>query len=248
MLHQLAAARGSTEAVGAKLPALHFETMRRIPEPELMDDDAQARAYAKADFSDAHQFYVRLFGDTFQNKPTKATVLDLGCGAGDVTFRFAAANAEYTFHAVDGSAAMLRCANEAAKEHRGLFNRIRFIEGFIPGAPIPGRGYDVILSNNFLHHLHQPQVLWETIKQYSRCGTLVFVTDLFRPAMRGDAEAVVDKYAANEPDILRRDFLNSLLAAFTPREVEDQLRETCLDHLRTKTISDRHLMVFGEMK
>lgn len=211
-----------------------------------MDDDAQARAYANADFSEAHQFYVRLFGDTFPRKRTKATVLDLGCGAGDVTIRFADANPGDAFHAVDGSAAMLRYANEAAKKRPGLSDRIRFIEGFIPGAPIPDRSCDVILSNNFLHHLHRPQVLWQTIKQYSRTGTLVFVTDLFRPRTRAVAAAIVEKYAAAEPEILRRDFLNSLLAAFTLREVEDQLREASLDHLGVKTISDRHLMIWGE--
>lgn len=221
--------------------------MQRIPEPELMNDDAQARAYASANFSEAHQFYVSLFDETFPRRNPKAIALDLGCGAGDVTIRFAKANPEYTFHAVDGSAAMLRFANDAAQQHPDLANRIRFIEGFIPGAPIPDRSYDVIVSSNFLHHLHQPQVLWQTSKEYSHSGTLVFVTDLFRPARRSEAEAIVDKYATNEPDILRRDFLNSLLAAFTPQEVEDQLREACLDQLRVKTISDRHLMVCGEI-
>jgi SAM-dependent methyltransferase len=222
--------------------------MDRILEPELMDDEAQARAYANADFSEAHQFYVSLFDETFPLRNSKANLLDLGCGAGDVTIRFANANPEYTFHAVDGSAAMLRFANDAAHQHPDLANRIRFIEGFIPGAPIPDRSYDAIVSSNFLHHLHLPQVLWQTITQYSRTGTLVFVTDLFRPATRAEAGAIVDQYAVSEPEILRRDFLNSLLAAFTPREVEAQLREACLDHLRVKTISDRHLVVFGEMK
>ena len=209
--------------------------------------DAQARAYANADFSEAHQFYVSLFDEAFPRRNPKSIALDLGCGTGDVTIRFAKANPEYTFHAVDGSAAMLRYANEAAKEHRGVSDRIRYIEGFIPGAPIPEENYAVILSSNFLHHLHQPQVLWQTIKEYSHSGTLVFVTDLFRPAQQSEAEAIVDRYATKEPDILRRDFLNSLFAAFTPQEVEDQLREACLDHLRVKTISDRHLMVFGKM-
>ncbi|HKS36955.1 MAG TPA: class I SAM-dependent methyltransferase [Verrucomicrobiae bacterium] len=226
----------------------HFQAMQRIPEPELMDDDTQARAYANADFSEAHQFYVSLFAETFPRRNPKATVLDLGCGAGDVTLRFAEANPGYTFHAVDGSAPMLRYANEAAKEHGGLSDdRIRFIEGFIPGAPIPDRNYDVIVSNNFLHHLHQPQVLWQTVKEYSCRGTLVFITDLFRPQTRAEAAAIVEKYAAGEPEILRRDFLNSLLAAFTLREVEDQLKEAGLNHLCLRTISDRHLMVFGQM-
>lgn len=35
--------------------------MQRIPEPDLMDDDAQARAYAEADFSEPHENFIALF-------------------------------------------------------------------------------------------------------------------------------------------------------------------------------------------
>src|SRR2546426_7311568 len=142
--------------------------MERVPEPELMAEEAQAKAYAKADFADAHQRYVELFAATFPNRPAKATALDLGCGAADVTIRFARANPGYIFHAVDGSAAMLRYASEAVKQHRDLSHRVRFIQGYIPGAPVPGKSYDVILSNNFLHHLHRPQVLWQTVRRNSK--------------------------------------------------------------------------------
>src|SRR5437016_14344713 len=41
--------------------------MKRIPEPELMDTDEQARAYAAADFSAADQSYVPLCSGTFPN-------------------------------------------------------------------------------------------------------------------------------------------------------------------------------------
>src|SRR5687767_6860240 len=135
--------------------------MNRIPEPELMADEAQARAYANADFAEAHESYVRLFDEIFPNRPRSATVLDLGCGAADVTLRFARANPGYTFHAVDGSSAMLQCAAKALARHGELASRIKLIEGYIPGAPIPLTSYDAILSNNFLHHLHRPRVLWE---------------------------------------------------------------------------------------
>ena len=66
--------------------------MKRIPEPELMDTAEQARAYAAADFSAAHQSYVTLFHQTFPKRPASAAVLDLGCGPADVTVRFAKAN------------------------------------------------------------------------------------------------------------------------------------------------------------
>ena len=219
--------------------------MNRVPEPELMLDDEQARAYAQADFESAHSLYPPLFAETFPNHPAKALVLDLGCGPCDVTIRFARANPGYMFHAVDGSAAMLKYAGERIARDGDLAGRIRLIEGYIPGAPIPAKSYDVILSSSLIHHLPDPHALWTTIRQRSRPGTLVFVVDLFRPASRAQAEALTQKYAVNEPGVLKRDFLNSLLAAFTPEEVRQQLEEAGLSTLRVKPISDRHLIVWG---
>ena len=222
--------------------------MKRIPEPELMETKEQARAYAAADFSEAHQSYVTLFDETFSRRPAKAAVLDLGCGPADVTLRLARANPGYTFHAIDGSAAMLDCARRALRSRRGLAKRLRLIQGYIPGAPIPRKNYDVILSNNFLHHLHDPRVLWNCVRSCAKRGTLVFVTDLFRPASRSLAKVLVGKYSGAEPPILQRDFHNSLLAAFTPNEIREQLAEAELDYLGIKIISDRHLVIFGEIR
>jgi len=55
----------------------------------------------------------------------------------------------------------------------------------------------------------------------------------------------VDTYSGDEPEILRTDFFNSLLAAFTPAEVEAQLAEAGLADLRVEATSDRHLMISG---
>jgi len=220
--------------------------MRRIEEPELMSDDAQARAYAEADFSEPHNSYVTFFARKFPCRPKRATVLDLGCGAADVTVRFAKANPAYTFHGVDGSPAMLKYGRKAIARQR-LARRIRLIEGFIPGAPIPRRSYDVIICSSFLHHLRDPQVLWESVRRYSKKRTIVFVADLCRPASRAEARKLVWQYSGDEPAVLKRDFFNSLLAAFTPSEVETQLRKAGLGHLKVEIISDRHLIVFGKI-
>ncbi|MCU0783838.1 MAG: methyltransferase domain-containing protein [Verrucomicrobia bacterium] len=221
--------------------------MKRIVEPELMTGESQALAYARADFESAHSSYPKLFSKKFPRRPRRALALDLGCGPCDVTIRFANANPGYTFHAVDGSAAMLRYARTAIALQRGLSRRIKLIAGFIPGAPIPRRSYDVILSSSFLHHLHDPAVLWETVRQYAKRGTIVFIADLRRPPSRASARAFAQKYSRGEPEVLRRDFFNSLLAAFTPAEVRRQLKKAGLDGLQVETISDRHLVVFGRI-
>lgn len=218
--------------------------MKRTLEPELMLADDQAEAYAHADFEAAHRLYPQMFAERFPARPHKARVLDLGCGPCDVTIRFAKANPGYVVHAVDGSEAMLRYGAAAVQRAR-LGSRIKLVQGIIPGAPIPDADYDVILSTSFLHHLHEPQVLWQTVRQFARPGTLVFVTDLQRPASRKLAQEMIRQHAADEPLLLQQDFYNSLLAAFTPAEVRRQLRTAGLEELQVEVAGEMHLLVCG---
>ena len=63
--------------------------MRRILEPELMEDEAQAAAYAGADFEKPHSRFVELFQESFACLNITGAVIDLGCGPGDIMFRIA---------------------------------------------------------------------------------------------------------------------------------------------------------------
>lgn len=221
--------------------------MKRILEPEqLMDDEEQARAYAAGNWEQAHSQYPLLFQQEFARHPPKqALVLDLGCGPLDVTIRFANAFPGFHFHAVDGAAAMLKYAQQALARCPHLAPRFQLLQGMLPELALPENQYPVILCNNLLHHLPDPAALWNTVKRYAAPGAIVFVTDLRRPENREQAERLLNQYAAGEPPLLRRDFFNSLLAAFTPDEVQTQLAAARLDRLHVRTFSDRHLLVSG---
>ena len=69
--------------------------------------------------------------------------------------------------------------------------------------------------------------------------------DLLRPSSREDARALVEQYAAEEPEILRVDFFNSLLAAYRLDEVENQLGAAGFEHLHLEVVTDRHFIVWG---
>jgi hypothetical protein len=104
-----------------------------------------------------------------------------------------------------------------------------------------------VISNSLLHHLHDPGVFWSAVREAGAPGAAVLVMDLFRPESEAAARALVDQYAAGEPEVLRRDFLASLCAAFEPGEIRQQLREAGLDALDVRTVSDRHLLVTGRL-
>jgi ubiquinone/menaquinone biosynthesis C-methylase UbiE len=218
--------------------------MRRIPEPELMDEEAQARAYAEADFSEPHEHFVVLFREAFPGLEPAGTVLDLGCGPADVTIRFARAFPNCRIDGVDGAAAMLRFGRDAV-DRAGLDGRIRLIEAYLPGALLPLESYGAVISNSLLHHLADASVLWDAVKRWGKPGAPVFVMDLLRPDAPEQVERLVRQYAESEPEILKRDFHNSLCAAYRPDEVLEQLHSAGLDGLDLRLVSDRHFVVSG---
>lgn len=211
-----------------------------------MDEPEQALAYAMADFSEPDRQFISLFTEQF-GPDIKGYVLDLGCGPGNISFRFVRAFPDCIVHAIDGSKEMIRIAKTFLSNSPELVSRLYFIEGILPYIKPPLDAYDIIINNSLLHHLHEPLVLWNTIKRFSRAGTIVFIRDLKRPSSKKEAQRIVETYSGNEPEILKRDFYNSLLAAFTVEEVKEQLRKAGLGYLEVKTSSDRHLIVYGRL-
>lgn len=215
--------------------------MQRVLEPELMDDERQAIAYAAADFSASNQWYVDQIGFGFPGALRSA--IDIGCGPADVAIRLARANADIHITAIDGSGPMITLAREAVRQAR-LEERISLVHGRVPDSTLREHSYDAILSKDFLHHLPDPSVLWTETKRLARPGAAVYVMDLYRPETEADARRVVEEAAAMEDSILKKDFYNSLCAAFSIEEVRDQLKNAGLDLYVTK-VSERHMLIKG---
>jgi SAM-dependent methyltransferase len=114
----------------------------------------------------------------------------------------------------------------------------------LPAVSLPQANYDIIFSNSLLHHLPDPMVLWQVIKHYAGPGARVVIMDLLRPASIDEARAMVRAYAADEPDALKRDFYQSLLAAFRMEEIAGQIAQAGLN-LDIEQISDRHVFITG---
>lgn len=219
--------------------------MERVLEPELMEDDEQARAYAEADFEDAHSRLIAAFGEAFPNDRIDGFVLDMGCGPGDIAYRFAAAYPDCVVHGVDGSEAMLRYGDIVIAPRYDAGDRVTLIQGLFPNPTLPRDRYEVIISNSLLHHLPDAQVLWDSVRRFAAAGAPIFIMDLMRPASPEIARQLVETYSSDEPDVLQEDFYASLLAAFEPDEVEVQLQEAGLEHLEIREVSDRHLVIAG---
>ncbi len=216
--------------------------MNRVLEQELMDDPAQAEAYARADFAEVNQGFVDRFREYFPDF-CKGRVLDLGCGPADIPIRFVRLYPACHVVGVDASTPMIQLGEQAVRQ-AGLADRITFkCERYdaVAGANIA----EAVISNSLLHHLPNPLQFWHKLRQFVKPGSPVLVMDLLRPDSPEEAQAIVDRYAAGESEVLRRDFYNSLLASFTEDEVTSQLARMNLTRLIIDVPDDRHWVVGG---
>jgi SAM-dependent methyltransferase len=219
--------------------------VERLLEPEVMDAPAQALAYARADFAAVNQGFVDGFLTTFPGAGHGA-VLDLGCGPADIPIRLARVASAVRVIAVDASFEMLRLAREAVAR-AGLPRRVRLVCARLPALPLGAAAFDAVISNSLVHHLPVPGPFWETVRVRGRPGAAVYVMDLCRPDSAARARAIVEAAAGDEDPILKQDFFNSLLAAFTVDEVRTQLAAAGLAPFTCGMISERHWLVTGRL-
>jgi ubiquinone/menaquinone biosynthesis C-methylase UbiE len=218
--------------------------MDRILEPELMEEYAQVVAYADADFEQPHNDFIQRLQAVVDNPDFCGKALDLGCGPGDISRRFLGAYPDAEVHAVDGSKLMLE--HGLLLTDPQLVTKLQYIHGKLPEVDLPSTSYDVIFSNSLLHHLPDPMILWDSVKKFGRTGSKIIVMDLLRPQSDTTAKQIVEIYANDEPEILQRDFYQSLLAAFTLDEIGQQLEKAGLT-VPVKQISDRHVFIAGTL-
>ncbi len=217
--------------------------MPRRPEPEVMDEPKGAKAYALADFSDVNQRFVDRLVEIAGPKRS-ARALDLGTGPGDIPLRLLKARPGWRIVAVDASKPMLALARRAARK-AGAGSRVRWALCDAKCTNLPAHSFDVIFSNSILHHITGAPALWREVKRLARPGAVVFFRDLSRPASAAAARAIVRKYGACGPELMQRDYYNSLLAAYTPAEVRRQLAAAGLKGIRVKMVTDRHWDAWG---
>jgi SAM-dependent methyltransferase len=218
--------------------------MERIPEPELMDDAEQARAYAETDFSEPHEAFVQHFKSRFPDF-SQGEVLDLGCGTADVIIRFAGAFPGVKITGIDGAQAMLDIGIREVNQKK-FASRIKFHKCALPNAELLQIKYDAVISNSLLHHLTDPLILWQAAGQCAKHGAPILIMDLLRPDTVESAKGLLQRYAADASHILQKDFFNSLLASYNVEEIRQQLEMSHLDFLSVEIVSDRHVLIWGK--
>jgi len=230
--------------VGRDVAEKEYAMMERVLEPEVMDDPVQVQAYAEADFQEENQGFVDTFLRLYEDCDGPH-VVDLGCGPGDIAIRLARSHPTCRITGIDASIPMITWAEQAVKQ-AGLAHRIKFLSQRFQDVRLATPA-DAVISNSLAHHVPNPLRFWYEIKKMIKPGGLVVVMDLLRPNSPDEAQALVEQYAAHEPERLRQDFFHSLLAAFTEDEVAAHLAELNLSRLMVDVPDDRHWIVYGRV-
>ena len=217
--------------------------MKRVPEPDLMEQKEQAYAYANADFSNSNELFLeKLF--EFCSITDETKILDVGCGDGEIPIKiYKKTKSKITV--LDGSSAML---DELSKKMSvNNVDDIKIIQRRYEDTHLSEKSFDILISNSVLHHVKSPKKFWEKSFNLVRQQGQIVLMDLFRPSNEHELLTILDKYGGNNP-VLLNDFENSLRAAYTPYEVEVQLSSFLSISSSVKAISDRHFFVTIEIK
>jgi|LakMenE18May11ns_1017448.scaffolds.fasta_scaffold9387311_1 ubiquinone/menaquinone biosynthesis C-methylase UbiE len=221
--------------------------MQRIPEPVLMVGKDQCYEFAKAHALREHVRYAFVEW-LFAKIPMHGNIADLGCGSGELLIDICRADNDankFNIVGFDGSSVMLEHANLAISHHN-LQSRITTKNLLFEN--ITQNDFDVAISCITLHHQHNPLEFWDIIKRITKRPGYVLVMDLIRPNTENDVDQLIKTNASDWSQLYQQDYKNSLLAAFSLAEIQQQLDASGLGHLSIQVDPNEEMaFIYGKI-
>lgn len=210
---------------------MHWLTLPRRPELEVMDDAEEVSAYASA----AAQAYLDSIDNTLVEQvlsigPRTGWMLDVGTGPGGIPLKIARRCPELRVVVIDHSANMIRAARRAA-EDQGLSARVSFFVADANRLCFPDAAFDFILSNSLLHHLESPTAVFDEMARVAKAHGIILLRDLRRPSRLG-FPLHVRWYGRYYLGLMRKLYEDSVRAAYTGKELRDLLCRSALADAR----------------
>lgn len=165
----------------------------------------------------------------FYVKPGSATILDIGCGAGNYTLKMLEKIPNLDCTLIDLSMPMLERAKERVSAE--TTGKVEIIQSDILEVALPRNQYDIVLAASVLHHLRSDkdwEKVFNNIYQSLKPGGSFWITDLIvhdSPALN---QLFEEKFAHHLETIggpeYREKVLRYIEEEDTPRSVTYQLK------------------------
>lgn len=162
--------------VGGDATARGFQ---RVLEEEAMDERVEAEAYdelVSRHWNLLHAPFIRLLDSLHVDR---GTVLDIGCGPGQLTVALARRYPNLRIRGVDISPEMLDLARGHART-AGVAARVSFSLGDAKQLHGEGETFDWVYSHYTVHHLSDPVVLFDAADRLAGDRGTVVIRDLLR--------------------------------------------------------------------
>ena len=191
----------------------------RSPNMEGIDSPEVAQAFNRmTKIPPFKLLYMKIVSQIKKLDP-HGTLIDVGCGAGNVIIKIAKKIPELTLNAVDIAPEILEFAKKRAIEN-SVEDKINFKIGSVVELPFPDHSIDFLVSTLSLHHWEDPKIAFKEIlrvlkeegtflifdfRRDSRKiyhGFLAFVTKIIAPKalkkVREPSGSIQSSYALNE--------------------------------------------------
>jgi SAM-dependent methyltransferase len=144
-----------------------------------------------------------------RGRTRKATILDLGCGPGDLALELAHRLRDARVVGLDLSPSMMQLASR----HATTDGRLRFIVGKAEALPMADESVDLVVSTLSLHHFAAPGAAFAEVARVLRPGGVALIYDVGLLSLEPSQMATIARDAGLDPDDLRRERVKGSLGA-----------------------------------
>ena len=202
---------------------------KRIMEPEAMESIEEVAAYDKLTLKYLTILHNGFIETVINASPDCGNFLEVGCGTGRISIGIAKYTENISLTGIDLSTNMIKVAKDNAKEEK-VDEKICFLCANGNKIPFENNSFDAVFCHNMLHHIKNPlPVLNEMARVVKKNGSFT-VRDLIRKS-KLIAWMHVNFFGLTYNKLMKEEYKNSILAAFSKKEWAEIVKKINIDNL-----------------
>ena len=201
----------------------------RILEPEVMETLEEVYAYDRLSLKYLEILHNGFIETVINGSPEQGKFLEVGCGTGRISVGIAKYTRNIKIVGIDLSESMLVVAKDNASKER-VNHRVQFKHADAKAIPFEDCTFDAVFCHNMLHHLEDPLTVLKEMKRVVKPDGAFFLRDLVRKTGIS-ARLHVGIFGMKYNKLMKKEYLDSLLAAFSAREFRNFKKELGMSDL-----------------